>query len=498
MTIQRQYTLPNCNLILEGLSTEGDAINAPMSVLLNVECHLPGAAATPLTGGREFLDSLVSAVSGYAQRLLSGVTKPLSNVESPPMIEVKPGEGPYHHLILRGDKVEPASERAIDGSAGALQDIRLSTIQFFDLMEAVDQLLADPQTLPDLALKLSPLSRRVVKPSEPVAKRAAPAVLGASALAAAAIALFFVPPPRFEPTRNSGQSTEQPNTTPGNSDPQAAPKEDTSTLDPNATSANAADTTTAASPEPAETDTSSASFDRLAAAPAIADAATLENLRQSVGSKLQAAWKPDPLPSEDWTYRIGVAENGDILGYKYVNQAALDNVKATPLRDVAFTRTDETAPVEEPIAVFTTRFTSSGEVVVEPSESAPQSTTEAAQPGTEVAATTSSPSLDAEIENPIEERSELESLNRELRRQIIANRGDQKSFAEALTYRVRLDGQGEVVGYEGINQASQSAAVQTPLPKLVSGKTTDTSQADFKVVFRDNVVEVSPWHGWPQ
>lgn len=496
MTIQRQYTLPNCNLILEGLSTDGEAVNSPMSVLLNVECHLPGASTTPLTGGREFLESLVTAVSGYAQRLLSGVAKPTTNVEPLPMVEVKPGEGAYHHLILRNDKAAPAPETATDASAEAPRNIKLSTIQLFDLMEAVDQLLADSQTLPDLTLKLSPVSRRLVKPSEPVAKRAAPAVLGASALAAAAVALFFVPPPRFEPTRTSGQSTEQLEATPGEPDAQAGPKEDTSSSATNAVDPSATEVST----EPADADTSSASFERLTAAPAIANATTLENLRESVSSQLQAEWKPDSLPSEDWTYRIGVAENGDILGYKYLSQAALDNVKATPLRDIAFTRTNEAAPVEEPIAVFTTRFTPEGNVVVEPPE--PATETEAAQPDSDAttngARSSSNDSLTSEIANPIEERSQLETLNRDLRRQIIGKRSEQETIEEPLTYKVRLNSRGDVIGFEGIDQASQSAVAQTPLPELVTEAATDSPQADFKVVFQKSVVEVSPWHGWPQ
>ncbi|HEY9762760.1 MAG TPA: DUF4335 domain-containing protein [Trichocoleus sp.] len=492
MTIQRQYTLPNCNLILEGLSTDGEAVNSPMSVLLNVECHLPGASATPLTGGREFLDSLVIAVSGYAQRLLSGVAKPLASVETRPLVEVKPGEGAYHHLILRGDKAAPVSEGATDSLAGAPRDIKLSTVQFFDLMEAVDQLLADSQTLPDLTLKLSPVSRRLVKPSEPVAKRAAPAVLGASALAAAAIALFFVPPPRFEPTRSSEESTEELNAVPGETNnPQAGPKEDTSSSLSNDADTNTADLNAAeASAEPTETADSSASFEGLEAAPAIADATTLENLRQSVSSQLQESWEPDQLPSEDWTYRIGVAENGDILGYKYQNQAALDNVGSTPLREIAFTRTNQAVSVDEPIAVFTTRFTPDGEVVVEQPES-----TEGSQSDDRTEADDSS--ITAEIADPIDDRSQLESLNRDLRREIIANRSEETS-AEELTYRVRLNSQGRVVAYEGVDQASQAAAAQTPLPGLLTESATASSQADFKVVFRQNVVEVSPWHGWPQ
>jgi hypothetical protein len=74
MTIKRQYTLPNCNLILEGMS--GEDINnlaAPMTILLNAECQFPGNP-TPLVGGRDFLEGLIQAVNPYTQSLLSGIT----------------------------------------------------------------------------------------------------------------------------------------------------------------------------------------------------------------------------------------------------------------------------------------------------------------------------------------------------------------------------------------------------------------------------------------
>lgn len=54
MTVQRQYTLPHCNLVLEGLSANANDPLSPLSVLMNAECHLPGATEATLTGGREF------------------------------------------------------------------------------------------------------------------------------------------------------------------------------------------------------------------------------------------------------------------------------------------------------------------------------------------------------------------------------------------------------------------------------------------------------------
>ncbi|MGB3199794.1 MAG: DUF4335 domain-containing protein, partial [Nodosilinea sp.] len=97
MTVQRQYTLPHCNLSLEGLSADANDPLSPLAVLMNAECQLPGASDATLAGGREFLDSLVAAVSRYGQQLLSGVASPPLGT-APPIVEVKPGEGAYHHL----------------------------------------------------------------------------------------------------------------------------------------------------------------------------------------------------------------------------------------------------------------------------------------------------------------------------------------------------------------------------------------------------------------
>ena len=78
MTIERQYSLPNCKLILQGLpqGTDGKSDGrASLNLLMNAECHLVGYPQ-PITGGREFFESLVRQVSRYAQGFLSGLTPP--------------------------------------------------------------------------------------------------------------------------------------------------------------------------------------------------------------------------------------------------------------------------------------------------------------------------------------------------------------------------------------------------------------------------------------
>ncbi len=81
MTIQRKYSLPNCTLLLEGL-TEGtnnahtDVRPLLSMLLVNAECDFPNSNYPILTGGRDFLESLVRAVSGYAQEFFESSASP--------------------------------------------------------------------------------------------------------------------------------------------------------------------------------------------------------------------------------------------------------------------------------------------------------------------------------------------------------------------------------------------------------------------------------------
>lgn len=466
MTVQRQYTLPHCNLILEGLSADANDPLSPMAVLMNAECHLPGATDATLAGGREFLDSLVTAVSRYGQQLLSGVPYPRATGAAPPLVEVKPGDGPYHHHMIV--QQQPLGEPVSDVNALPPLDVKLTTVQFYDLMEAVDQLLADSQTLPDMKAQFQAVSRRLVQPTEPIAKRAAPAALGAAALAAAGLALFFVPPPEFEPTRpESEASTPAQTSTPPETSTQAAGEaaggEDTG--------AAGADLTSAGD-----------DLDRLEGAPAITDAATIALLQSDVTQRLQEAWADAPRPSGDLAYRMAVSENGDILGYRYENDLALDEVDNTPLPELTFVPVAGAEPVQERVAQFIATFTPDGEVVVEPTE-APTEADGAELPP---------------LEQKVTDGDRIRELNSTLYDSILAKL-EPLSASEALRFRVRLTESGEVVGYEPVNAAAGLLANETPLPGLITAADSTADQADFQVVFTESgVLEVNPWDGWPQ
>jgi hypothetical protein len=498
MTIQRQYTLPNCNLILEGLTTDANDPASPMSVLMNVECHLPGATDATLTGGREFLDSLVLAVSQYAQQLLSGVPRPiLAATNTPPIVDLKPGEGTYHHLIVRD---QSQVEATTDTEATAPLDVKLSTVQFYDLMEAVDQLLADGLTLPDLKPQFQSVSRRQVKPTEPPAKRAVPAVIGAATLAAAGLAFFFIPPPEFEPSQPSTETDAPAETTnTGLTDTPATPPEGTTTEDDLTTTNPLADQSSTDAGTETDSATSettadpAATVDRLASAPAITDPDTLGLLQSDLRRTLQDAWAADPRPEDDLAYRVTVAEDGDILGYKYQNDLALDEVNTTPLPDLLFVPPSDAAAIQESVAQFLVTFTPEGDISVEPLGG--EASTEA---GSTTTGSRSAPAELSPLDEPIADRTTLEALVRSLRGDI-ADELQPLSANQDLTYRVRVATDGEVIGYAPVDAESGLLAEETPLPDLVSNASTDEAQADFRVVFTESgVLEVSPWDGWPQ
>ncbi|MFQ4137460.1 DUF4335 domain-containing protein [Nodosilinea sp. PGN35] len=468
MTVQRQYTLPHCNLILEGLSADASDPLSPLAVLMNAECHLPGATDATLAGGREFLDSLVAAVSRYGQQLLSGVPYPGSVGAAPPLVEIKPGDGPYHHHLIV--QQQPLGEPVSDVNALPPLDVKLTTVQFYDLLEAVDQLLADSQTLPDLKGQFQAVSRRLVRPTEPIAKRAAPAALGAATLAAAGLALFFVPPPEFEPTRPESESSTPAETTAGAG---ASPEAALAAGGEDGGAAQAAD---------------GDGLERLENAPAITDAATLALLQSDVTQRLQQAWADAPRPSGELPYRIAVSEDGDILGYRYESDLALEEVDNTPLPQLTFVPVAGAEPVRERVAQFRATFTPAGEVVVEPTAGAEPAAAPAGAAAAEL------PTL----EEKVTDGDRIRALNSTLYDSILAGL-EPLSASEPLRFRVRLTEAGEVVGYEPLNAAAGLLAAETPLPGLVTAANSTDDQADFQVVFTEGgVLQVNPWDGWPQ
>ena len=382
MTVQRQYTLPNCSLMVEGLSGGDDTDPmAPLTVVLNTEFTFPGITDT-LSGGREFLEALAKTVSVYAQSIMSGIPYPMAEAmtESHPVM-LKPEANHRHQLI---------ADVADSTGNATRKTLTLSTVQVFDLMEAVDQLLADTQTLPDMTLQLAPLHRRYVRPAEPVTKRVGPPAAGLSALVASAALLFIVPVPSPPPereveTQDQETSALVENGTNGTPTAEGTPAAgETSGIDeaPGSGAANSESTdasTSEVSPVPETSESSpaqltpsldpvsaAAALNRVSQAPEITDPDLVERLEAQLEDTLGDEL-PDPVPFEEsLVYRVAVSESGDLLGYKYENDAAIVNVNSTPLPTLTFVPVDPEQTVEEPIAQFRVTFEPDGEVTADP------------------------------------------------------------------------------------------------------------------------------------
>jgi hypothetical protein len=372
MTIQRQYSLPNCKLVLEGLPDEsganGTAARPLVSILINAECHF-SHYEKPLTGGREFFESLVAAVSNYAQEFLSGVPHPSHLAGKSGLVHFQRIDQNLHRLIVQSE-----SRNGSQAHAHATPvELDLGTVQLFDLVEAVDQFFADSQTLPDLALSLAPVSKRYVASQEPLTKRAMPAALGVSGLAVAAIALFFVPVPErrpVEPEPVTEQSISSPAAS-SSSEGAAAPPprdDDTSEIAP-----VASPVTTESSPSVPGIVEDSQPLDSeelesfLNTAPEISDPERLDELTVQLRDQLDATWtNRDASFTEELVYRVGVAANGDILGVKQMDEAAVTYFDETPLADLRYNPIDADAPNQEPIGQFRVVFRPDGVIEVSP------------------------------------------------------------------------------------------------------------------------------------
>ena len=392
MTITRQYNLPNCTLVLEGLS-DGSAssqldMRPVLSILMSAECYVTGLGE-PLTGGREFFESLVRAVSSYAQEFMSGVHYPDRYGPNLGMVQLHRIDGNSHRLTVLS--TEAGSATQIDQKTELSAEVDLTTVQLFDLVEAIDQFFADTQTLPELSLQLTPISKRYIKSAEPLAQRSLPAVVGVSSLALAAMAFFLVPVPGVQRPRDpvpqpnaAGQNLGTPN--PGSSgspNPNPTPAADgllpgaktpkTESTSPNPNPAPTADASPVSpsatpqsntSPESTPSPVSEGLASPGAVAGPITDAAEIELLKGKLSQQIDGVLKNKPAVETELVYRVSVAKDGAIVGYKSENSAAVARSDA-PLSELLY-KPIGTRPPAEPLADFRVVFAPGGTVVVIP------------------------------------------------------------------------------------------------------------------------------------
>lgn len=310
MTVQRTYSLPNCTLLVEGISLGESNM---LSLLTNFECRFHPSQEC-IAGGRNLLDALVKSVGSYVQSIQRGDVLPASTNA----VRLEP-EGLYVHRL----HVQPTEE---DSPNPQPLEIQLSTVQLFDLAEGIDQLCSDRQTLPDLTLALEPAGN--VKKSQ-VKARIVPAVMGITGFAIAATAIFFVPVPPPKPDLKPQAQVSKPLP----AEPKPKPKP---------------------TPLPA----------------VITDKELIASLQEGLYKKIDRAWKATPKFKEDLLYRVAVNTEGEIVGYKLTNSSAKVDEDNLPLKKLRVMRTDPATggspDTPQPTAEFLVTFTPKGKLTVEP------------------------------------------------------------------------------------------------------------------------------------
>jgi hypothetical protein len=466
MTIKRMYSLPYCTITLQGLSNEVDITGRTieafpvMSILLNAECYFAHCDQS-MSGGKQFLESLVQTVSQYAQEFLSPISYPRSQKPANAEVELtKLPQQELHRLSLSAATEE-------DPTVGKMQ-IDLTTVQLFDLVEAVDQFLVDSHTLPDMVVPLSSLPHRLAHPEEPLAKRSIPVILGVTSLSLASLLFFLIPAPLPKPVESIESSnpnpTEQP--TPSPTAPPASPPSPSPIA------------SVSPSPSPRAADLEAL----LTTNPEITDANKLRLIQTIVYENIFRNWQNRSAITEDATYQVGVLEDGSLVGYQPVDQSAGSSIDKTPLPELLSIPRNGDELAAKAIAQFRIVFTRRGALQISPWRGYSEPVSNAPRP---------------EITDSIK----LGELNQTLAKILRESWTTEPDYPRDLTYRVALTEDGKVTDFEPLNQPAFDYLDQTPLQKLRSSPNpADSLQkpvGQFQVVFKTTGgLEVSPMRGF--
>ncbi|URR35194.1 DUF4335 domain-containing protein [Thermosynechococcus sp. HN-54] len=194
MLLQRQYSLPNCTLRIEGLS--GQAGPEQLDIVTLCEWEIIGQNQR-VKGGKEFLVALLNSVPAAAQTWLSGV-KLRRSPQYPIQVEIQAFNQVSLHIPRKLLQASP--EENAESPAETLE-VQLTWLQLADLVEALDQLCSDSQTLPTLIPTFHSLPRRAIAPAVPLRKQLMPLGIGAASLAVMVAIFFHLPVPERRPPR---------------------------------------------------------------------------------------------------------------------------------------------------------------------------------------------------------------------------------------------------------------------------------------------------------
>lgn len=470
MNIQRKYSLPNCTLLLEGLSDMTRTANfqelrPELSILVNAECYISNYTQ-PIVGGREFFESLVRVVSTYAQEFLSNIPNPQSQKfanqnHHSELVELQNIDSNRHQLTVHseitGDNL--GGNKSLEQQS-TIQMV-LNTVQLFDLVEAVDQFFADSQTLPELSLELHPVTRSYGGSSQTLLKQAIPATVGLSSLAVAALTFSLIPTPQVSP-------------------PQVNPDVQSSTSTTTPTAPVTPTTIPSASVTPSTVKDLEA---LLKTVPEITDSSQLRALNRQLYNQIHPAWTNRSGLSDNLVYRLGVGADGSIVGYKAVNQKASDAIDQTPLPKLLYNPASRVP--NEPIAQFKVVFTQRGILEISP-----------------WLGYSKTPEVTGE---KITDSGKIKDLNQKLYSTIRQNWSVTPTFASNLKYRVAVNKEGVIADYEPLNQVAFDHFRETPLPQMfqsiygsnVAAPDTKDPLAHFQVVFTPKgELEVTHWKGY--
>ncbi len=309
MTIQRTYNLPNCTLLVEGISLADSSV---LAILTNFECKFHHNQER-ITGGRSLLDTLVKSVSAYVQVLQRGDTLK-DFIPSNAAIRLEPAGTYLHNLYVKPTEEDTPNPQPLQ--------IQLSTVQLFDLVESIDRLCSDGNTLPDLNLGLDLTG---YTDNSKVGAKVLPAAVGLISLVIAGAALYFVPIPTPQPKpqpQTSSLPVGQPNNKP----------------------------TSLPSP--------------------IADQELITKLKASTRLKIDNAWPNSLRFSKDTEYQVAVNPQGEIVGYKSVMPSTVSiNEDELPLKKLlVIPRDPETGgslTKSQPTTTFKVTFKSNGKLDIE-------------------------------------------------------------------------------------------------------------------------------------
>ncbi len=421
MTIRRQYSLPNCTLVLDGLSDSSSNPSIPdsrplMSSLFNAECHFVGHEQ-PLFGGRDFLTSLVATVSNYAQEFLSGIPHPVQPQVKSLVTLVRGDRENIHHLQATLDS--PGSN-----STGETTQVDLSTVQLFDLLEAIDQFLADRRTLPDIMIPLQPISRAS---AQPISTQAVPAGLGLASLVVAGLIGYSLPTPPV----SAPKSLPTPQVTPTTPKPTSTPPAPTSTT-------------------PSKTGI-------------ITEATQLGFLERKLSRDLNQNWQGRNQIKQPANFQVNVNQDGQIVSYQATATTNLAQSKFTPLPKLSTENKDS----NQAIANFNVAFNPTGEVKISPVAKQ--------QGAASVGKTIADPTLQT-------------ALATQLKTKLQASLTSKKPIdSQNLNYRVGVTKTGEIADYAPIDARAAKYETKTPLPQLTKfnpqAAISQEPLAQYQVVF---------------